>query len=201
MSAEPLRNYNDLSSQDDDNEEFERPSVVSRTRAWVRKHFWGEPDHEELESVQPTETVQPAASLVPTTVNAFRQQTVAAPARNDRPSDVIKMLDPRDSRRTINVLKTITKEEDVRLAADALKDGQEVLLNLERCNQMAAEEIINFLSGVCYAKNGQSEKVSDKVFLFLPDTTHLMIDFKDPNAEEKAPQQRKSMFDVRNGTV
>lgn len=66
--------------------------------------------------------------------------------------------------------------DDARLAADILKDGHQVIINLEGANHDLSERIIDFLNGVTYALNGFVEKISDRVYLFAPSNVVIDVD-------------------------
>lgn len=61
-----------------------------------------------------------------------------------------------------------TKFENVTQIADLLLDKKTVLLNLENTNKETAKRLIDFLSGVAYALNGDIQKVADNTFAVTP---------------------------------
>lgn len=58
--------------------------------------------------------------------------------------------------------------EDVTSIADHLNDKKAVVLNLEAANRDISRRIIDFLSGVAYANNGNMRKVANSTFLIVP---------------------------------
>ena len=58
--------------------------------------------------------------------------------------------------------------EDVTSIADHLNDKKAVVLNLEAANRDISRRIIDFLSGVAYANNGNMHKVANSTFLIVP---------------------------------
>ncbi len=58
--------------------------------------------------------------------------------------------------------------EDVQGMADQLKSGRPVVMNLEGASREIRTRIINFLSGVIYALDGQMQRVGGGILLFAP---------------------------------
>lgn len=58
--------------------------------------------------------------------------------------------------------------EDVTSIADHLNAKKAVVLNLEAANRDISRRIIDFLSGVAYANNGNMRKVANSTFLIVP---------------------------------
>jgi len=61
-------------------------------------------------------------------------------------------------------------QDDAAIAADYLKTGTAVILNLEDVDRANAIRIIDFMSGVCYGLEGQGHamKLRDTIFLYTP---------------------------------
>ncbi|MGN1121419.1 MAG: cell division protein SepF [Eubacteriales bacterium] len=76
-------------------------------------------------------------------------------------------LDSRSSSIEMKVV-TPTKFDTVTQIADLLLDRKTVLLNLENTNKETAKRLIDFLSGVAYALNGDVQKVADNTFAVTP---------------------------------
>ena len=63
--------------------------------------------------------------------------------------------------------------------ADQLKDKRTVVLNLESANKDVARRILDFLSGVAYANDGQIKKVANCTFIITPYNVGIMGDLLD----------------------
>ena len=63
--------------------------------------------------------------------------------------------------------------------ADHLRDKRTVVLNLEQTNKDVARRILDFLSGVAYANDGQIKKVANCTFIITPYNVGLMGDLLD----------------------
>lgn len=64
------------------------------------------------------------------------------------------------------------------VAADYLKTGCAVVINLEEVEQSIAIRIIDFMSGVCYGleSQGHAMKLGEKIFLFTPGDFEISSD-------------------------
>ena len=52
--------------------------------------------------------------------------------------------------------------------ADSLNDKKTVVLNLESANKEVARRLVDFLSGVAYANQGNVQKIASSTFLITP---------------------------------
>ncbi len=61
-------------------------------------------------------------------------------------------------------------QDEAAIAADYLKSGAAVVMNLETVERPVAVRIIDFMSGVCYGLEGQGHamKLGNSIFLFTP---------------------------------
>lgn len=63
--------------------------------------------------------------------------------------------------------------------ADHLKADRTVILNLEQTNKDVARRMVDFLSGVAYAKEGRIKKIANSTYLIIPCNVELMGDLVD----------------------
>ena len=68
---------------------------------------------------------------------------------------------------------------DASTIADHLNAKRTVVLNLESANKDVARRILDFLSGVAYANDGQIKKVANCTFIITPYNVGLMGDLLD----------------------
>ena len=83
---------------------------------------------------------------------------------------------------------TPTKFDAVTQIADLLLENKTVLLNLENTNKETAKRLIDFLSGVAYALNGDVQKVADNTFAVTPNNvavTNESVETAAAPAEDK----------------
>ena len=85
------------------------------------------------------------------------------------------------SRSTSLEMKVVspTKYEAVTQIADILLDKKTVLLNLENTNKETAKRLIDFLSGVAYANDGQIKPVANNTYIITPYNVDVMGDLLD----------------------
>ena len=66
--------------------------------------------------------------------------------------------------------------EDASAIADQLNAKHTVVLNLESTGQEISRRLIDFLSGVAYANNGQIKRVATSTFIITPYNVDIMGD-------------------------
>ena len=64
--------------------------------------------------------------------------------------------------------------EDAKAIADHLNAGKTVVLNLESANRDESRRIVDFLSGVAYANNGNMRKVAASTFIIVARNIDVM---------------------------
>lgn len=69
--------------------------------------------------------------------------------------------------------------EDASAIADHLNNKRTVVLNLEAVNKDLGRRLVDFLSGVAYANNGQIKRVAVSTFIITPYNVDIMGDLLD----------------------
>ncbi|MBE6834773.1 MAG: cell division protein SepF [Ruminococcaceae bacterium] len=69
--------------------------------------------------------------------------------------------------------------EEAKKIADNLNQKRTVVLNLESANRDIALRIIDFLTGVAYANDGNLKKVAKAIFIITPYNVNVMGDLLD----------------------
>ena len=69
--------------------------------------------------------------------------------------------------------------DDARTVADHLNAKRTVVLNLESTNKEVSRRLVDFLSGVAYANNGQIQRVANSTFIITPYNVDIMGDLLD----------------------
>ena len=64
--------------------------------------------------------------------------------------------------------------EDASTIADHLNNKRTVVLNLESTNKEVSRRLVDFLSGVAYANNGNIRKVANSTFIIVPTDVDVM---------------------------
>ena len=69
--------------------------------------------------------------------------------------------------------------EDASTIADHLNNKRTVVLNLESTNKEVSRRLVDFLSGVAYANNGQIKRVANSTYIITPYNVDVMGDLID----------------------
>ena len=69
--------------------------------------------------------------------------------------------------------------DDASAVADHLNAERTVVLNLESTSKDIARRLVDFLSGVAYANNGQIKRVANSTFIITPYNVDIMGDLLD----------------------
>jgi cell division inhibitor SepF len=77
------------------------------------------------------------------------------------------------------VLVKPEKYEKASEIADHLKDKRTVVLNLEQTNRDIARRLVDFLSGVAYANEGNIKKVANSTYIITPYNVDIQGDIID----------------------
>ena len=72
-----------------------------------------------------------------------------------------------------------TSIEDSREITDTLLDGKAVVINFEGLHVEISQRIIDFISGSCYALDGNLQKISNYIFIATPKSVDISGDFQD----------------------
>lgn len=116
----------------------------------------------------------------------------AAPAERDASSPVVDAtqlpIESKRSNKVVNIHATtqlkvvLVKPErfdDASSIADHLNQKRTVVLNLESANREVSRRLIDFLSGVAYANNGQIKRVANSTYIITPYNVDIMGDLLD----------------------
>jgi cell division inhibitor SepF len=113
-------------------------------------------------------------------------------ARAKQPTGDVPLADEADlsrrSNKVVNIAATtqlqvvLVKPErfdDASSIADHLNAKRTVVLNLESTNKEIARRLVDFLSGVAYANQGQIKRVANSTFIITPYNVDFMGDLLD----------------------
>ena len=68
---------------------------------------------------------------------------------------------------------------EAQIVADFLKDGKTIVINMEGIEIYAAQRIIDFISGACYALNGTLQAISSNIFIAAPEAIDVTGDLRE----------------------
>ena len=113
------------------------------------------------------------------TENEFVTRAPEAPAETEAPRKNNKVVNIHDTAHLQVVLLKPERFDDASAVADHLNAKRTVVLNLESSNKDVARRILDFLSGVAYANNGQIKKVANCTYIITPYNVGFMGDLLD----------------------
>lgn len=132
---------------------------------WLENLMGGEEDYENTNSAEEVELLgQPDAS------------SEASESTSKRGN---KVLNINATAQLQVVLVKPERFDDASAVADHLNAKRTVVLNLESANKDVSRRILDFLSGVAYANNGQIKKVANCTFIITPYNVGIMGDLLD----------------------
>lgn len=112
----------------------------------------------------------------------FSGQTASIPDAYTQPEQ------PKHNNKVVNINATTQLQvvlvkperfEDASAIADQLNAKRTVVLNLESSSKEVSRRLIDFLSGVAYANNGQIKRVATSTFIITPYNVDIMGDLID----------------------
>lgn len=111
-------------------------------------------------------------------VSKSEDKTAAAPAQDGTKRNN-KVVNIHATAQLQVVLVKPERFDDASTVADHLNAKRTVVLNLEGANKDVARRILDFLSGVAYANDGQIKKVANCTFIITPYNVGIMGDLLD----------------------
>lgn len=116
-----------------------------------------------------------------------RERSVAKPQREEHFAERSRVR-RHESDKVVNIHTTtqlqvvLVKPERFEEAAaigDNLNERRTIVLNLENTNRDVARRLLDFLSGVAYASNGQIKRVANSTYIITPYNVDVMGDLID----------------------
>lgn len=123
----------------------------------------------EIESLRPSQPKMPSF--------AEREERQERTPRKTRNSD--KVVNIHTTAQLQVVLVKPERYEEAAAIADNLNAKRTVVLNLESTNRDIARRLLDFLSGVAYANNGQIKRVANSTYIITPYNVDVMGDLID----------------------
>ncbi len=130
--------------------------------------LWGDAPEDELDDTLDMEEAPRSKRAVETA-----DMTAEAPRKGN------KVVNIHATAQLQVVLVKPERFDDASTVADHLNAKRTVVLNLEGANKDVARRILDFLSGVAYANDGQIKKVANCTFIITPYNVGLMGDLLD----------------------
>ena len=134
------------------------------------KNIMGVPEDEEYED-DDTDIIATRAD--------DRHAAAPAPTAPDPRAQRNKVLNIHTTAQLQVVLVKPERFEDASSIADHLNEKRTLVLNLENTNKDVSRRLVDFLSGVAYANNGQIKRVANSTFIITPYNVDIMGDLLD----------------------
>ncbi|NLK96970.1 cell division protein SepF [Defluviitalea saccharophila] len=77
------------------------------------------------------------------------------------------------------VITNPEKYEEAQEICDHIKAKKPVVINLENLDRLVAQRVMDFLSGACYALNGDVQRVANNIFIIAPENVDIANSFKE----------------------
>ena len=132
--------------------------------------LWGDIPEEEMDNDVSVEESLPRSKKAVDLADDFT---------NEAPRKGNKVVNIHATAQLQVVLVKPERFDDASTVADHLNAKRTVVLNLESANKDVARRILDFLSGVAYANDGQIKKVANCTFIITPYNVGLMGDLLD----------------------
>lgn len=136
------------------------------------KNFIGVPEDEYEEEEEEMEFTTKFKPLRPVNDN-MPQEKEEIPSRNN------KVVNIAATTQLQVILVKPERFEDASYIADHLNEKRTVVLNLESTNKDVSRRLIDFLSGVAYANEGQIKRVANLTYLITPYNVDFVGDLLD----------------------
>lgn len=114
--------------------------------------------------------------------------------RVNAPSKLVS-INSRSNRSTNQVYVIKPKEfNDSQTAAEYLKNGMTIVFNMEGIEVNAAQRIIDFIGGACFALNGSIHKISSNIVIAAPSNTEITGNLKEEILNQETFSPDLTMF-------
>lgn len=163
--------YDDDLFDDDDEDEYVPPKKTKLSKSPVIQDDDDEDD--DLEEVKkpkakPVKQQKPAKQPAskPSSNNKLVSINSSRNSRNNSRGSEVYVIKPQD----FNEAQSVT---------DFLKDGRAIVINMEGIELSAAQRIIDFIGGACYALDGSLQAISGNIFIAAPSNVDVTGDLRD----------------------
>lgn len=149
--------FDDDLFEDDEEDFYEAPQ--KKVRETPSKKYYDDDDFEE----PPMPKKQKAKS-----------------SKTTSPSKLVS-INSRSNNRSSNQVYVIKPQEfnEAQRVTDYLKEGKTIVINMEGIEVHAAQRIIDFIGGACYALDGSLQAISANIFIAAPRNIDVSGDLRD----------------------
>lgn len=139
--------------------------------------FNSRPSRQERAERRPLERAERSRDRSSRSEAVFEREERERPVRRAPKSD--KVLNIHTTTQLQVVLATPERFDEAPEIANHLNERRTVVLNLESTNREVARRLLDFLSGVAYANNGQIKRVANSTYIITPYDVDVMGDLLD----------------------
>ena len=165
--------YDDDLIEEDENDSYEEKKP-SRLSGWFSKGS----SSQESDSKDRDKESRESRDLKESREPVSRGGNNSSYSRNTRPSRPYSSSGMSGAGNEVCIFKP-TSIEDSREITETLLQGKAVVINFEGLHVEISQRIIDFISGACYALNGNLQKISNFIFIATPDSVDISGDFQD----------------------
>lgn len=146
----------DLFEDDDDDDNYEPPRRKTKEKS-INTYY----DEEEDIDYEPKKA-------------KARSSKVTSPSK-------LVSINSRNNNRSNNQVYVIKPQEfnEAQRVTDYLKEGRTIVINMEGIEVHAAQRIIDFIGGACYALDGSLQAISANIFIAAPHNIDVTGDLRD----------------------
>ncbi len=125
--------------------------------------------------------MEPPGQSGVTVIERSTSAAAAAPAAAGAPSSAVRRVTAAPSQPFVLVPRMF---DDAQQIGDRFKRDQPIILNLQGLDRDTARRLLDFASGLCYARDGEMRKVANAVYMLVPANVEVS-----PNGHESMPAQ------------
>lgn len=146
----------DLFDEEDDYEEYEPPKKKAKAKS---SKLYDDDDDDFIESPKKAKPKQ-NRQLGPSKLVSINSRN------NNRSNGTVRVIKPQEF-------------NEAQMVTDYLKEGDSIVINMEGIEVHAAQRIIDFIGGACYALNGSLQAISANIFIAAPSNIDVTGDLRD----------------------
>lgn len=157
--SDPEEDFDDDLFEDDDDDYYEPEPPKKKVKEKPTKTYYDDDDFED---------------------DYTPKKQKAKPSKVSSPSKLVS-INSRNNNRSSNQVYVIKPQEfnEAQKVTDYLKEGRTIVINMEGIEVHAAQRIIDFIGGACYALDGSLQAISANIFIAAPHNIDVTGDLRD----------------------
>lgn len=115
-----------------------------------------------------------------------RQPSVGPPMRPQQRASIVSLNARRQNATPQQiVLLEPSSFGEAREVAEALKEKKPIIVNVRKTDKDLARRIVDFLSGIAYAIDGNMTKIADSIYIFAPSSVDIISQGDQPDYQKE----------------